>query len=128
MAPGHHARVDFVPNGLTHQGRWTHVWVSKLGHRPLFFILNNGQATIQTNTDTLSNGPLGTNFNEIWINIQFLYTNLQITSRYLGLDILKNAKQCYAIEKNRYTREYAWNQIMYVLSWVTFYALTPGLL
>ena len=89
-----------LPNvNLTHWGRVTHVCVSKL------FIIgsDNGllpdwrQAIILTNAGILLNGTLGTNFNEILIEIHtFSFKNIHLKmssgkwrSFCLGLNVLK---------------------------------------
>ena len=84
---------------LTHWGRVTHIWVSKL----IIIGSDNGlspgrrQAIIWTNAGILLIGPLGTNFNEILIEIHtfsFMKMHLKMSSGKrqpfcLGLNALK---------------------------------------
>ena len=62
---------SFLSFGLTHWGRVTHIYVSKLTN----INLNNGlspgrrQAIIWTSAGILLIGPLGTNFSEILVEI-----------------------------------------------------------
>ena len=87
-------------NVLTHWGRVTHISVSKL----IIIGSDNGlspsrrQAIIWTNAGTLLIGPLGTNFNEILIEIHtfsFKKMHLKMSSAKwrlfrLGLNVFKN--------------------------------------
>ena len=87
---------------LTHWGRVTHICVSKLtiigsdnGLLP-----NRRQAIILTNSGILLIGPLGTNFSEIWIEIQIFSLgkiHLKMSSTKwrpfcLGLNVLRKTQ------------------------------------
>ena len=86
--------------GLTHWGRVTHICVGKL----TIIALDNGlsperrQAIIWTNAGILVIGPLGTNFSEIWIEIQTFslkkirlkMSSAKCCSFRLGLNVLKD--------------------------------------
>ena len=71
---------------LTHWGRVTHICVSKL----TIIVSDNGmspgrrQAIIWTNAGILLNGPLGTNFNEILIEIIHFLSRKSIWKRRMG--------------------------------------------
>ena len=87
---------------LTHWGRVTHIYVSKLTIIGSDNGLSPGrrQATIWTNGGILLIGPLGTNFREILIEIQsfsFKKTHLKMSSGKwrpfcLGLNVLRKGK------------------------------------
>ena len=66
----HNLQLDQVPIPLIHWGRVTHTCVSKL----TIIASDNGwrQAIIWTNAGILLIGPLGTNFNEILIEIHII--------------------------------------------------------
>ena len=88
-----------IPHLLTHWGRVTHICVGKL----IIIGSDNGlspgrcQAIIWTNARILLIGPSGTNFSEIWIEIDissFKKTHLKISSAKcrpscLGLNVLR---------------------------------------
>ena len=94
---------------LTHWGRVTHISVSKL----TIIVSDNGlspgqrQAIIWTNAEILLTGTLGTNFNEMLIEIQkFSLEKIRLkvsSAEYrpfcLGLNVLKASRQISALQR-----------------------------
>ena len=93
---------------LTHWGRVTHIYVSKLAIIGSDNGLSPGrrQAIIWTNAGILSIGPLETNFSEIYIQIRtfsFMKMGLKVSSVKwrlfcLGLNVLNVASGCFYLQ------------------------------
>ena len=102
--------VHWVGHVLTHWGRVTHICVSKLTIIGSDNGLSPGrrQAIIWTNARILLIWPLGTNFSGISIDIQtFLFKKIHFKMSSgkwrpfcLGLNVLKNVKELYPIQKS----------------------------
>ena len=93
-----HYSLPFITSGLTHWGRMTHICVGKLTIIGSDNGLSPGrrQAIIRTNAGMLLIRPLGTNFNEMLIEIltfSFMKMRLKVSSAKwrpfcLGLNVL----------------------------------------
>ena len=83
-----------------HWGRVTHIRVSKLGLH--WFIIawpNRHQAIIWTNAGSFLIGPLGTNLNELWTNIQpFSCKIMNLKNAVCKCTAVLVRPQCYVFE------------------------------